>query len=156
MKILKEFIYFFVISYEAIIFLAGLCLTTFLSSQLNQLLNQIPGLAEPIHYFGALPTAFFVATVHLFRKSLFPEADKRRILQKWDDYNQLKLAMVAALCWAVIFTIQGWGAWIWYSQGLVGISAISIITSLIGGFWNVASVFFAEISINERLVTPED
>lgn len=150
MKVPLEFLRFFILSYETIIFLGGCCLCIYFKDWNSKFLMNFSNENSFIAYIAVIPTALSGWSILYTRKLLFPEKDLTNIMQMWPDYHILKIGIYAALIWAFIFCTAGWAAWALWLSGAKEISAFIIATSLTGSAISASSVLFAEISINER------
>ena len=156
MKMLIEFLRFFFVSFESVVFLLLLMCLFCVSQSGFSFANDLMANNEIVKYLSLLPVGVFVWMFVYLRKLLFPEKDINKIMQSWPDYYKLKSCIYAAMLWGVVFSVAAIVGWILSITGIFEASFILITCSILGSLIDACSVYFAEISINERFCRGSD
>ncbi len=156
MKMLIEFLRFFFVSFESIVFLLSLVCLFCVSPSSFSFAKDLMTNNEIAKYLSLLPVGVFVWMFVYLRKLLFPEKDINKIMQSWPDYYKLKSCIYAAMFWGLVFSAMALVGWIMSIMGIFEASFLLIVCSILGSLIDACSVYFAEISINERFCSGSD
>jgi hypothetical protein len=149
MKRIAIILRFFAISPEFLVSVTGLALFNFWPNWFLWLTERIGQQSELLKYFGLLPAALVVYDSQIVKNILFPDSDKRAILQGWGRYWDLKCGGVVGLVYGIIFAIAGFSALLFDWKKPAAHYAALLITSVLGALTVSASLYFTHIKIEE-------
>ena len=106
---------------------------------------------ESMKFLSLLPSGLAVWVLNKSTTLLFPEKEKNKIFQQWEDYEKLKIHFKVTLFFTVIFSTLAAMPWV-FSVDIMKVTYFPFFLSAILGQFIVAhSVYMAQIEINERL-----
>jgi hypothetical protein len=153
MKRLSNIVRAFFVSFEFLCIVIGILLTIWRPSAIQGIAEQIASNGDMIKYLALAPVGVFGWVFSHSRKMLFPEADKKSILQGWPDYPAFRDVVFVGVAFSVIFVVTGLATWAmdWSSSPAVPFTwtAVSLIGAAIAAF----SMYHAEIVLTENLKT---
>lgn len=156
MKTLIEFARFLIISPEFIVLLCSFVLYEFFSDYLISITLSISKNTEMIKHFALVPSFIMIAVFKKAKGLLFPEKDKKEILQSWPDYFKLKLGFEVAILYSIVFAIIGILGWALDWTESSPLPALGLLTALVGSSIVFITIYKAEITINETFVREND
>lgn len=151
MKKMLEIARTFIVSPELLLVFIGVAIQQFLTKPVERLLAEINISDDLFKWSVAIPGLLLCWSLVSGRKLLFPEKDKKSILQKWPDYWILKICFHVALVWNLIFlliSVYAWtGDWKHPSPG----HFISLVISIIGSAMCSFSIYNAQTRVEEEI-----
>lgn len=150
MKKVLEFFRFFLVSFELMIILLGICAQMLFHNQVQDIAWYVKFQDDLFKFIIAIPSALCVWSFVSGRKLLFPDKDKASILQSWPEYWRLKTGFHAALTWNIIFvavSVVAWtGDWKHPSASLL----IWLVVALAGSGLSTLSLYNAQNYVEEE------
>jgi hypothetical protein len=141
---------FLLVGPEFLVVCVGLLLTTFSEAVSNTLpVQRISD--EVLKYLALLPMASTAWILTQGRGLLFPEKDKKHVLQDWPDYWKVKYGFNVALFYSVLFSFFAIGAWVAEWNIHTPYPQIALITALLGAAANFLSCYYGRIEQDEAL-----
>jgi hypothetical protein len=156
MRTFIEFLRFVVISVEFIIILVAITLYLFFSDYIISLTALISEKTEIIKHLALVPSFITVAVFKKGRSLLFPEKDKKEILQHWPDYFKLRIGFEVATIYSVVFATIGFIGWTLDWSKSSPVPALSLFTALSGSTIVFYTIYKADIKINEIFIKEND
>ncbi|MDH4027203.1 MAG: hypothetical protein OEU95_00030 [Nitrospirota bacterium] len=156
MKPFIDFIRFLIISPEFLILLVAFVLYEFFSDYLVIITLLISKKTEMIKHFALVPSFIMIAIFKMAKSLLFPEKDKKEILQSWPDYYKLKLGFEVAILYSILFAIIGILGWALDWNETSPLPALGLLTALFGSSTVFITTYKAEITINETFAREND
>jgi hypothetical protein len=139
------------ISFECLIVVCGLGLLAWAPASLGSLLKGIALGDTARAALVAIPLSCLIFVFNTYRNIMFPEQDKKNLLQEWSGYWQLRVHLNVATVYSVVFLLMVATSYVTWDKYLVPAFA-SLLTGMIGSSANCFSVFHAEIKINEMFI----
>ena len=149
MKLFVEYVRTLLVSIEFLILvLTGIALYyhPLFVSRIRSVLNLEP---DVLRWLALVPATCMVVTLKEVRKILFPEKDKKAIIQQWDQYWHLRVTTNVAVVYAVLFTLMALPAWIVKEPRFADDTLILMVAAIMGAGVDYLSVYNAEIKMNE-------
>lgn len=141
----------FFVSLELLVVAIGVIVQQTLKSPVEYLLAEINISDDLLKWAVAIPGALLCWSLVSGRKLLFPEKDKKSILQKWPDYWILKIYFHVALIWNLIFTLISIYAWMGDWKHPSPDHFISLVISIIGSAMCSFSIYNAQTRVEEEI-----
>ncbi|WP_155623726.1 hypothetical protein [Burkholderia territorii] len=151
MKKIFEIARVFFISPELLLVLVGVAIQQWLAKSVERLLVDINISDDFLKWAIAIPGALLCWSLVSGRKLLFPEKDKKSILQKWPDYWILKICFNVALVWNLIFVLISIYAWTGNWKHPSSSHLISLAISVIGSAMCSFSIYNAQTRVEEEV-----
>lgn len=141
----------FVVSPELLLIVVGVVVQLTLAKPIERLLAETYVSDDLLKWAFAVPSALLCWSLVSGRKLLFPEKDKKSILQKWPDYWILKICFHVALAWNSIFVLISLYAWAddWKHPSSTHFIALAI--SIIGSTVCSFSIYNAQTRVEEEI-----
>ena len=139
----------FFISPEFLISVAGLVLCVMWPSWFVWLSERIGRQVELLKYAWLLPAGLVAYDLKVAKGILLPDADKRTVLQGWAHYWELKYAVVAGLLHGAIFAVAGIVTMLCDWKNPAAHQSAVLVTSVSGAVTVSATLFFANIKVEE-------
>jgi hypothetical protein len=153
MKVVKEYFIATVISFEFLILAISVLVLLGWPDRVQAISSNLVDTPEILKHFALLPSAFAGWVFVESKKLLFPEFDKKTILQEWPGYWRLKVHFNVGLFFAFIFAVIGLVVWVLGYKVNEPVGFVLLLTSVAGGFVVVISVYLAKINISEILIS---
>ncbi|WP_155623921.1 hypothetical protein [Burkholderia territorii] len=151
MKKVFEIARVFFISPELLLVLVGIGIQQWLAKSVERLLVDINISDDFLKWAVAIPGALLCWSLVSGRKLLFPDKDKKSILQKWPDYWILKICFNVALVWNLIFVLISIYAWTGNWKHPSSSHLISLAISVIGSAMCSFSIYNAQTRVEEEV-----
>lgn len=156
MKKVFEFLRFFFISFEFVIILLSVIIYKFFRVHVVVVSDLITQKNDVIKHVSLVPSGIAVWVFIKGKGLLFPEKDKKEILQNWPDYWILKIGFEVTLIYSCLFALIGLFGWAadWTAGNPVPF--LMVVTALIGAAVVFYTVYKAQIKINELFIQGND
>lgn len=151
MKYIIEILRTFFVSPEFVLILMGISLCTTFSQRISSVGEWLSDSNDIIKYVGLLPVLVLIKVFPDAVIVLWPENDKRQLLQNWPSYWKLKIVFYVTLIYASLFGTAGFLTWIikWdFSNKDVIIFVVQCV-SVLGSIIVYLSVYNAKIKVRE-------
>lgn len=149
MKMLSTILRYVFVSPEFLVLISGIALLMFCPSWFLWLSQRIGHQAELLKYFGLLSAGLVVYDSKTAKDILFPNADKKTILQNWPFYWKLKCGVAVGFLYGTAFAVAGLGSLLFDWQSPAPVHSAMLITSVIGALTVSATLYLAQIKIEE-------
>ncbi len=107
--------------------------------------------SDILKHIALLPSALAIWVFSESRKLLFPEEDKQKILQKWEDYWKWRIHFNVGIFYALLFAAAGLVAWAMGAKANNAIGLVILSSTTIGALIVAFSVYMARITMSEIL-----
>lgn len=151
MKKITEVARVFFISPEFLLVVIGVAIQMLLAKSVDHVITEINISDDFLKWSIAIPGALLCWSLVSGRKLLFPEKDKKSILQKWPDYWILKICFHVALAWNLIFVLISIYAWTGDWKHPSADHFISLAISIIGSAMCSFSIYNAQTRVEEEI-----
>ncbi|KGC61455.1 hypothetical protein [Burkholderia pseudomallei] len=151
MKKITEVARVFFISPEFLLVVIGVAIQMLLAKSVDHVITEINISDDFLKWAIAIPGALLCWSLVSGRKLLFPEKDKKSILQKWPDYWILKICFHVALAWNLIFVLISIYAWTGDWKHPSADHFISLAISIIGSAMCSFSIYNAQTRVEEEI-----
>jgi hypothetical protein len=105
MKVIKEYVRAFFVSSEALVWAVALCVFVFFENRIDDLLAVWEPSEDKVMWSASIPIAITVWIISAWKTTLFQDADKQFLLQKWPDFWRLEIVLICGVIHAVIFCL---------------------------------------------------
>jgi hypothetical protein len=155
-KIIAEYLRTIIVSFEFLTILLGLAVSLYFPVELEALAKNIISEDEIVKYLTLLPSAFFIWTIKEAIALLFPNEKYVKVLHNWKDYWRLRIHFYVSVFYSLFFAVVGILVWIMGYKINEANGFLFLVSSVVGGFIVVSSVYFAKIRQKEILLKNSD
>ncbi len=111
--------------------------------------KQIGKQADLLKYLCFLPAGLLVYNVKTARVILFPSSDTKKILQSWDRYDCLKMALFVGLVYSILFAFLALLCFSFDWRTPASFQAPLFLGTIAGAFVDSASFYAADLKVEE-------
>jgi hypothetical protein len=152
MKVLSQYILAAVISFEFVIITLAFALVLFWPNLISPVSSLLGNDADFIKHAALLPSALAIWVFSESRKLLFPDEDKKRVLQQWEDYWKWRIHFNVGIFYVVLFAGSGLTFWALGIKVNTETGFVVLLTPIIGSLIVALSVYLARITLSEMLI----
>lgn len=152
MKTLSQYIIAAVVSFEFVVIVLALAFVFVWPNSVSPVSSLLGNDAEVLKHIALLPSALAIWVFTESRKLLFPEEDKKRILQQWGDYWKWRVHFNVGIFYAVLFAGFGLIAWAFGLKVNTTTGFVILIAPVIGGLIVALSIYMSRITLSEILI----
>lgn len=152
MKVLAQYILAAVVSFEFVIIVFAVALVFFWPNMVAPVSSLLGDDANVMEYMALLPSALAIWVFAESRKLLFPDEDKKRILQQWDNYWKWRIHFNVGIFYAALFAGAGLISWALGVKVNTTTGFVYLFAPIIGALIVALSVYLARITLSEILV----
>lgn len=139
----------FLISPEFVVSLGGVMLGVLFPDWFDWLSERIGRQSDVLKYAGLLPAGLVAYSLKVSKSILFPDADKRAVLQGWARYWELKCGIVVGMIYSLVFAVAGIVTLLFDWKNPAAYQSAVLLTSVAGAMTVAGSLFQANIRIEE-------
>ena len=155
MKALAQYILAAVVSFEFVVIALAVALIFVWPNMVAPISSLLGDDADVLKHIALLPSGLAIWVFTESRKLLFPDEDKKRILQKWGDYWKWRIHFNVGVFYAVLFAGTGLISWALGTKASTPAGFVILLAPVIGAFIVALSVYLARITLSEILVGAE-
>lgn len=138
-----------VISPEMVILLMAWLLVANFESSTNSLAASLDVNEDLVQYLIFLPLGLIGWIAKEAKDLIFADAEHAKQLVNWPDYWRLKVTIVIAFAFAVVFLLMAAIPWLSKSGISTGNGLVLFVAGIVGTVTVATSVYFAHISVKE-------
>jgi hypothetical protein len=152
MKAISQYILVTIISVEFVIITLALAFILVWPDTISPVSSYLGDDADVLKHMALLPTALAIWVFSEARKLLFPDEDKSKVLQKWDDYWKWRIHFNVGIFYALFFAATGLISWIMGAKVSNPIGFVVLVAAVAGAMAVAFSVYMARITLSEILI----
>ncbi len=141
----------FFISLEFVVSIAGAMLCLMVPDWFLWLSERIGQQSDVLKYAGLLPAGLVAYSLKASKSILFPDGDKRFVLQGWSRYWEVKLGVSVGMVYSISFALAGVGTLLFDWKNPAAFQSAVLVTSVAGALAVSGSLFYASVRIEELL-----
>jgi len=132
------------------VILAGFSLLEWQNPAVKSAADRLAESSDAIKYLSLLPMGILVWTFRHARSMLFPDADSRSILQRWENYQTFRDIVAVGVFYSIVFAMIGVLSGMINWKGDTIVFMIWMCASIAGSSLCALSMYVAEIEMTEN------
>ena len=152
MKTIAHYFQVIIVSVEFVIIVLALAFAFVWPDKVAPVTTLLGDNSDVLKHIALLPSILAIWVFNESRKLLFPDEDKKKVIQQWDDYWKWRIHFNVALFYALLFAATGIISWAMGAKVNSPTGFVILSATVVGALVVAISVYFARIKLSEILI----